>query len=177
MNVKEQIADAFLEMLKKKSFDRITVTDIVKKCSITRQSFYYHFSDIFSLIEWIMQRECQKIISNTSETDNPRQRVKSFLQFAYDNNELLKCVFNTKELQIIAKILINTAKTFIMEVTDPQKISNMSSAELDMTLDFYTFAIIGFIIGICERGNMDIERTTNQFIKLVEGNGIINIDM
>ncbi len=50
MNLKDRIADVFLELVKKKSIDKITIKNIVEQCGITRQSFYYHFSDIFNLI-------------------------------------------------------------------------------------------------------------------------------
>ena len=55
-NVKEKIAETFLAMTARKSFDKITIKDLVQECGISRQAFYYHFQDILDVIEWIMQR-------------------------------------------------------------------------------------------------------------------------
>ena len=49
------IAFAFKELLLEKSIDKITINDITEKCGINRQTFYYHFHDIYELIEWICE--------------------------------------------------------------------------------------------------------------------------
>ena len=79
MNLKDRIADVFLELVKKKSIDKITIKNIVEQCGITRQSFYYHFSDIFNLIEWIMQREFRRLLAEISQYDDQKQCVKRLL--------------------------------------------------------------------------------------------------
>lgn len=50
-NIKEKIVYAFLEMTDKKGIDKITIKDLVEKCGISRQAFYYHFRDILDVIE------------------------------------------------------------------------------------------------------------------------------
>lgn len=41
-DVKRQIADKLLELLEKKSLEKITVKELVTLCGISRQTFYYH---------------------------------------------------------------------------------------------------------------------------------------
>lgn len=43
---KKAIMDCFLNMLKRKNIDRVTVTDICEECGINRNTFYYYFSDM-----------------------------------------------------------------------------------------------------------------------------------
>ena len=50
-NTKQQFADALSALLERKSLDRITVSDITDECGLNRQTFYYHFHDIYELIE------------------------------------------------------------------------------------------------------------------------------
>ncbi len=169
MNLKDQIADIFLELVRKKSIDKITVKDIVEKCGITRQPFYYHFSDIFNLIEWIMQRECQRIIAGISKDATMEESAKKLLESVYEKQELITRLANTKELETVQQIIINTARTFLKKIADPQKMSNMSGAELDMTLDFYSFGIEGFIMGLHRRKYTDMERASSHLIKLITG--------
>ena len=47
VNAKSMIADAFIKLSGEKNIDKITVKDIVDECGISRQSFYYHFQDIY----------------------------------------------------------------------------------------------------------------------------------
>ena len=50
---KDAIKQSFLKLLNKKPIDKITVKEIVEDCGINRNSFYYHFDDIPSLMEEI----------------------------------------------------------------------------------------------------------------------------
>ncbi len=40
------------ELLRTKPIDRITINDLTEDCGISRMAFYYHFKDIYDLIEW-----------------------------------------------------------------------------------------------------------------------------
>ena len=51
---KRAIADAFRKLLEQRSIEKITVKDIVNECGLNRQTFYYHFYDIYDLMEWMI---------------------------------------------------------------------------------------------------------------------------
>ncbi len=44
------IKKAFLELVKTKKYTRITVKELVDKANINRSTFYYHYNDIYDLI-------------------------------------------------------------------------------------------------------------------------------
>ena len=58
---KDAIVSAFLELIEREEFDRITVTDLVEMCDISRQTFYYHFDDIDQMISYAFDVETKKI--------------------------------------------------------------------------------------------------------------------
>ena len=39
------------KLLLKKPVDKITINDLTEDCGISRMAFYYHFKDIYDLIE------------------------------------------------------------------------------------------------------------------------------
>ena len=47
------------QVMKEKSFDKVTIADITKACGLGRQSFYYHFQDKYELLNWIF---CNEVI-------------------------------------------------------------------------------------------------------------------
>ncbi len=55
-STKTQILQSFSELLKNNDLDKITVTMLVNECNISRQTFYYHFTDIQALINWGIQQ-------------------------------------------------------------------------------------------------------------------------
>ena len=57
VDMKQIIAQSAKDLLMDKSVKKLTVKDIVDKCHITRQSFYYHFEDIPALFRWMLEQQ------------------------------------------------------------------------------------------------------------------------
>lgn len=55
MSTKEYLAFVMCEMLKKSSFEKIKVSDILDKAEISRTTFYRHFNDKYDLLIWFYQ--------------------------------------------------------------------------------------------------------------------------
>ena len=54
---KQALVDSLKQLLTKKSFSKITVTEIVENCGYNRKTFYYHFEDIYSLLRWMLEQD------------------------------------------------------------------------------------------------------------------------
>ena len=65
VDTKELIAEAVKRLLMQKKVKKLTVKDIVDECSITRQTFYYHFEDIPDLLKWVLERGTDRMIEET----------------------------------------------------------------------------------------------------------------
>ena len=50
---KRALAASLKKLLADRPLDKVTVTDIAEDCGVGRQTFYYHFEDIYGLVEWI----------------------------------------------------------------------------------------------------------------------------
>ena len=58
---KKAIMEAFLRLVGKKSLDKITVRDIVDECGINRNTFYYHFQDMYAVLEEVCREAVQRL--------------------------------------------------------------------------------------------------------------------
>ena len=54
---RKAIMASFVKLLEERPLSKVTVKDIVEDCGINRNTFYYHFEDIPSLIEAIVREE------------------------------------------------------------------------------------------------------------------------
>ena len=59
----EAILGAFFKLLKKKTPDQITVSDITKTAGIARSTFYNHYQDIPSLVSAVEEKTIQDVFS------------------------------------------------------------------------------------------------------------------
>lgn len=61
VRTRKLIMDSFIELSGKKEFKDITVTDITKEAMVNRATFYYHFEDIYDLLEKVL---CEVLLIN-----------------------------------------------------------------------------------------------------------------
>ena len=73
---KELIAAAAGRLLLRRDGKKLTVTDIVNECHITRQTFYYHFEDIPDLLLWMMKRNLKRNMQEASMQSTPEESLK-----------------------------------------------------------------------------------------------------
>ena len=64
------IVDTFWQLLEEKPYNKITVQDIVDRCHVNRNTFYYHFQDIPFLTEWSVETWTDEVIKNRGDFDS-----------------------------------------------------------------------------------------------------------
>ncbi len=52
---KKAIVETTITLAQKRPLNKITVRDIVEECGITRNTFYYHFHDVFEVLEYAVK--------------------------------------------------------------------------------------------------------------------------
>lgn len=75
-----EIKNSFIKLLTERPISQITVKDIVEDCGVNRNSFYYHFQDIPSLLEEIIVEMTAKVIENLPEESTFEEKVTAALE-------------------------------------------------------------------------------------------------
>ena len=76
---KQAIMDGFIELSKQMPIDKITVKKVTDYIGITRNTFYYHYQDIYALLEEIVVTKAKKLF--VLDEDNLENSWKSNLRF------------------------------------------------------------------------------------------------
>ena len=92
---KEVIIKTLFELLNEKPLAKITVKDIVERCGVNRNTFYYHFRDISDVVECALKREVDKAFEQPVEIDSEPywgepEGYASYLRF-FAERELYQC--------------------------------------------------------------------------------------
>ena len=70
-------------LLLKKPVDKITITDLTNDCGITRMAFYYHFKDIYDLVEWSCYEDASRALQGKKTYENLAGRIDADLRGCY----------------------------------------------------------------------------------------------
>lgn len=78
------LINAFWALLGEKPYNKITVQDIVDRCEVNRNTFYYHFQDIPSMAEESFRQWVDKLISQNGgpliTVEHMEQMFHSFME-------------------------------------------------------------------------------------------------
>lgn len=167
------IRRAFMELLKEKSFEKITVTDIVKAAEINRSTFYAHYPDVLGLIEEIQIEVVdytQKVLEGIDFKDfleNPKPLLNEIVKMTVENNELYRLLADSniavKQLTSIKKILIErTLKTIeIPGVAD-------DSLEKEFMVRFFLDGVVDiYIEWLNDEIDCSLDEITEELAKMI----------
>ena len=113
---KEALISAFLDLVNEEEFDKITVTDLVEKCSISRQTFYYHFDDINQMLEWAFENETKNICALQDQDDwkaTEKKHIEFFNKYDTMLRKTLKSVKFIKIFNLIEKSFYDCITSYI----------------------------------------------------------------
>lgn len=92
---KRAIKAAFLELLDEKPLNKISVRDIVERCGINRNSFYYHFQDIPSLLGEIIIERTNELMAQYPTVDKIEEAFRAVVDYAQQNRRAIMHVYNS----------------------------------------------------------------------------------
>ena len=82
-STKHALADALKQMMEVKPIAKITVKDRVEICNVNRQTFYYHFDDVYDLLEWVFEEDANKVLPQEVVYEHWREDVVSFFKYLH----------------------------------------------------------------------------------------------
>jgi len=138
---KRQLADALLQIMEKKSLQSISIRELAEACGINRQTFYYHFQDIFGLLRWAMDDEIEQFLSERAEWENWQQVMLDFFVYLKENTHRAICFYNSMDRKSLREFLqpeIN--KIISMMVEDRAEGLNIRPDRLRFIAHFYSVA-------------------------------------
>lgn len=153
---KNAIKASFLKLLNERPLSKITIKDIVTDCGINRNSFYYHYQDIPSLIEEVIMEETDNIISQYPTISAFEECLKIAVEFALKNKKAVFHVYNSTNRNIFEHYLWNVCQyvvlTYINTVFSDYQVVE---SDKNVIVKFYKCEIFGQIIWWLDSGMQD----------------------
>ena len=95
MNTKRALAASLRNAMEKKTFSKITVTEIIKECGVNRKTFYYHFQDIYALLKWMVQQDAVEVVKQFDLVSNIEDAIRFVMDYIEKNEHLIACAYDS----------------------------------------------------------------------------------
>lgn len=158
---KQQLACALKEMLQTKPLSKISISDLIRHCNINRKTFYYHFEDIFSLLEWTLQQETIELLKHYNIFTDYNNAIGFVIDYVEANYSMLSNIYNSMghhQLQLFFSQNVKGLIEALIDDTVALTNSTISAEYRNFLISFYTEAISGMITyKLFNRPNYDRE--------------------
>ncbi|MDD4377061.1 MAG: TetR/AcrR family transcriptional regulator C-terminal domain-containing protein [Eubacteriales bacterium] len=173
------LAASLRKLLEKKTLDKITVKDITDDCGVNRQTFYYHFHDVYDLVGWIFTEEAKKYLSEDIDGSNWKANVRKITQrLIIDKNFVMNIFFsvNRRQLEKFMQNLVRPAFFTLSEEIIEENNIKIEKEDYDFVVDLYTFGLVGILTEWLADGmKEDYLDKLDKFLYMVDGTMVITL--
>lgn len=166
---KKAIADGFKALMTKKSFEKITISDITNECGLNRQTFYYHFQDKYELLNWIFYKEIINELKENYTIDKWSDALLDMLIVLKNNAKFYTNALNTSYSNEFREYLFSATAQLFEEILDRVTYGLILEAnDKKFIAEFMSYGVSGSIIkwilsGMKEKPEDIVARMKNLF--------------
>ncbi|MGT2959926.1 TetR/AcrR family transcriptional regulator C-terminal domain-containing protein [Streptococcus caballi] len=143
----QAFAEALKEIMQGKSFDKVTVTELVQHLGVNRQTFYYHFKDLYDLLEWIYITDGEQMIGDNRTNTSWEEGLLAIFQYIQDNEAFVYNTYYSVNRNYLEHFLYERAYLLIRPVLEENNQSlRLDEASIEFRAHFYKYGLVGFIL-------------------------------
>lgn len=171
VSTKRALAGALKKMMEIKPIDKITIKDLVELCGVNRQTFYYHFDDVYDLLEWVFEEDANRVLPQKIVYENWRQDVIQWFDYLRDNSAFALNVYNSNSRQYMLRYIKGRLKDCIRGFADiVSRDININRQDFEFVIDFYAEGIVGIISQWLDNGMQRYDDSFKErFLKVLDG--------
>ena len=144
---KRALAASLKELLAKKPLSKITISDITDHCGMNRMTFYYHFQDIYDLIEWICQEEGGRALQGRQDYQTWQEGFVDLCRTVVENRAFILGVYHSVQREQVENYLYRVVYGLLIHVvTELSSGYPISKEDQAYITNFYKYGFVGVML-------------------------------
>lgn len=170
---KNAITDAFWQLLEEKPYSKITVKDIVDRCQINRNTFYYHYHDIPELLEYAVKTDADRILQPDITFGSLMDCITLLVNHCTAHQKALLHIYRSMQreffLDELDRISLYAVTQYVNTVTSELPVQ---PEDKTLLIRFYKCTIVGIFLDWLNDGmRYDLLSFGQRICSLLEGSG------
>ena len=144
---KRALEESLKHMLLKKPLDKISISDITNDCGISHMTFYYHFKDIYDLVEWSCEEDAARALAGNKTYETWQQGFLQIFEAVRDNKPFIMNVYRSVSRSQLERYLYKVTYALLLNVVN-EEAEGMSVDKEDKAFiaHFYQYAFVGLML-------------------------------
>ena len=144
---KRAMSYALKNLLRTKPLNKITVQDIADECGVNRQTFYYHFQDIYDLVEWSCLEDSRIALEEKKTHDTWQEGLLNIFRAVLENKPFVMNVYHCIDHEQVEKYLKPLTDNLIMGVINEQSADiTVREEDKEFIARVYSYIFIGIML-------------------------------
>lgn len=165
------IMQNFEEMLIEMPFSKVTVSALVERCEISSNTFYYHFRDIYKLLDRWLSIKTDKYFNLDDENTDWVKCLKDILKAAQANSKMIYHIWDAISKERLEQFIFGPVQDWFYEIVKKRLAGvEVSDDSVKNISGFYCYSILGFVLKfLWDHMKADVDETVEQLSGLFSG--------
>ncbi len=144
------------KFLLKKPIDKITIRDLTDDCGISRMAFYYHFKDIYDLVEWSCFEDASRALAGKKTYDTWQEGLLQIFEAVLENKPFILNVYRALSREQIENYLFRLVYDLIMGVVEEKAAGlRVTQQQKQFVAEFYKYSFVCVMLDWIRGGMKD----------------------
>ena len=153
---KRALEQSLKNLLLKKPLTKITINDIAEDCGINRMTFYYHFKDIYDLVEWSCLEDARRALEEKKTHDTWQQGLLQIFEAVRQNKPFILNVYRCVDREQVERYLRPLVDHLMLGVIDEQSAAmTVRDEDKAFIAQVYGYIFIGIMLDWIRDGMTD----------------------
>lgn len=148
VSMKLQLANALKERMRTMPLEKIRVKDLTDDCEVNRQTFYYHFDDIYDLLHWACVNEIRTATKISDPNVTWKESAELLMKYIEKNRDLCTLVLDTMGRRQLKNMFSGNIEQLLRKITEnlqSKKLSPERTELLEFNIKYNSIAISGLL--------------------------------
>lgn len=169
-DTKKVIAQSLLLILEHTPLEDVSVKALVDHCSISRQTFYYHFQDIFEVLEWDAKIGVEQGLAESLQATHPKDAIFILVEKTMARRKVIRKLLRSGHRAECEHLLVNAVSTYLQELFHRQWPNHsLPASDVQAFLDFHIYGLVGMLLKHCESSAPDVAQLVDQIYRVLSG--------
>lgn len=172
---KRALEASLKKLLLERPLDKITVTDIAEDCGINRMTFYYHFRDIYDLVEWACIEDASKALQGKKTYETWQEGLLQIFEAVQENRPFILNAYRCISREQMERFLYQLTYGLIRGVVEEQSRGTaVSEEDKSFIAEFYKYSFVGVMLDWIRQGMTADPRVLTEKISAAMRGSIAN---
>lgn len=150
---KSALEESLKRLLLKKPLDKITINDLTADCGISRMTFYYHFKDIYDLVEWCCLEDAKTALQGKKTSSTWQEGLLQIFDAVMENKPFILNVYRCVGREQIENYLFHLTFDLLMGVVEEKSRDIAITKEQKIFIaDLYKYSFVGIMLDWIKNG-------------------------